>query len=415
MNNFPKLQEQIRYCYEHSPYYRALFDDLGLVPEDFKTPEDITRIPTTTKADIERNYEQFLCVPRDRIAEFVTTSGTVGEPIVIALTREDLDRLAINEKNSFSIAGITDKDVIQITTTLDRMFMAGLAYYSGAQLLGATTIRVGIGAPQLQIDSIRRLQPTVLVGVPSFILKLIHYAKSQGFDLNQSSVRKIICIGEPIRTEDLELNTIGEKIVKQWNVDLHSTYASTEMATAFTECEHQCGCHHQPDLIFIEMVDEEGNHTEGEGEVIATPLGVTGMPLLRYKTEDISRLITTPCACGNDGVRLLPIKGRKKQMIKYKGTSIFPGVIVEQLRKWKEVDQFQVCVSKDENDLDLVKVILESSLQNDNTDQLKELFRSTIRFVPELDFVSREELKNRLEEPGSRKPKWFVDERLSNR
>jgi len=155
----------------------------------------------------------------------------------LALTDADLDRLALNEYNSFKTAGIDEDDIIQLMTTVDRRFMAGLAYFLGARKLGAGIVRVGNGLPELQWDTITNIQPTVIICVPSFILHLITYAEANNIDYKNSSVKKIICIGESIRNSDFTLNTLGKKISQKWDVALYSTYASSEMATAFTECE----------------------------------------------------------------------------------------------------------------------------------------------------------------------------------
>ncbi len=230
--------------------------------------------------------------------EYTSTSGTLGTPVTIALTEKDLERLAYNEFNSFTCAGGTPGDLYQLMLTLDRQFMAGMAYYSGIRILGAGIIRVGPGVPSLQWETIFRLQPTVLVAVPSFILKLISYAADHKIDPANSSVKKAICIGENIRQPDFSLNILGRKITESWNIGLFSTYASTEMQTAFTECEAGRGGHYQAELVIVELLDAEGKPVpDGEaGEVTITTLGVEGMPLMRYKTGDLCIAHRNPAA-----------------------------------------------------------------------------------------------------------------------
>jgi phenylacetate-CoA ligase len=150
--------------------------------------------------------------------------------------------------------------------------------------------------------------------VPSFLLKLIDYAEQNGIDYNASSLKKAICIGENLRNSDFTLNTLEQRIHEKWHVPmLLSTYASTEMQASFTECEHQNGGHQQPELIITEFLDDAGNPVpEGEpGEVTITTLGVTGMPLLRFRTGDICCHYTSPCACGRNSIRLSPLEGGK--------------------------------------------------------------------------------------------------------
>jgi phenylacetate-CoA ligase len=136
--------------------------------------------------------------------------------------------------------------------------MAGLAYFLGIRKLGASIIRVGNGIAELKWDTIERIQPNTAIVVPSFILKLIKYAEEHGIDYQNSSIKKLICIGENLREQDFSLNLLGQSIKEKWDVELYSTYASTEMATTFTECEYSCGGHHHPELIICELIDVDG-------------------------------------------------------------------------------------------------------------------------------------------------------------
>ncbi|HKC67100.1 MAG TPA: phenylacetate--CoA ligase family protein, partial [Bacteroidia bacterium] len=167
----------VKYVNEHSVFYKKLFIDNNIHAEKIKSITDFKQIPFTTKEDIQQHNNDFFCVTRDKIIDYVTTSGTLGEPVTIALTEKDLERLALNECNSFKIAGGSTNDVYQLMTTIDKRFMAGLAYFLGARKLGAGIIRVGNGIPQLQWDTINRVKPNVIICVPSFILKLVEYAK----------------------------------------------------------------------------------------------------------------------------------------------------------------------------------------------------------------------------------------------
>jgi phenylacetate-CoA ligase len=257
-----------------------------------------------------------------------------------------LQRLTINEYNSFKTADGSSTDTYQLMLTLDRQFMAGIAYYEGLRKLGAGIIRLGPGVPSLQWETIQRLKPTAIVAVPSFILKLIKFANDNHIDLNGSSVKKAVCIGENIRNTDFSYNILGKKITEAWDIQLFSTYASTEMQTAFTECEAGNGGHLQPDLVIVELLDENNQPVPaGEpGEVTITTLGVEGMPLLRYKTGDICMYFDEPCSCGRTSLRLSPIIGRKKQMIKFKGTTLYPPALFDLLNEMEEVLDFVVDV-----------------------------------------------------------------------
>jgi len=293
-----KLQELLAYLLQNSPFYREHFEKHNISIDTIKTITELAAIPPTIKDDLQQRNDDFLCVPREKVIEYTSTSGTLGRPVTIALTENDLDRLAYNEYGSFLCADGSAADTYQLMLTLDRQFMAGIAYYLGIRKIGAGIIRLGPGVPSMQWETIQRLKPTAIVAVPSFILKLIKYAQDAGIDVNSTSVKKAICIGENIRNNDFSLNILGRKITESWDIKLYSTYASTEMQTAFTECGEGKGGHYQPDLVIVELLDENNQQVEpgAPGEVTITTLGVEGMPLLRYKTGDICCYFDEPCA-----------------------------------------------------------------------------------------------------------------------
>ncbi|MDB5111340.1 MAG: phenylacetate--CoA ligase, partial [Mucilaginibacter sp.] len=216
-----KLQELLLHLSHQSPFYKELFARHGVDISKIKTLEDITALPVTTKEDLQQRNNDFLCVSRDLIIEYASTSGTLGSPVTIALTENDLNRLTYNEYNSFICADGSAKDTYQLMLTLDRQFMAGIAYYSGLRKLGAGIIRLGPGVPSMQLETIQRLQPTAIVAVPSFILKLIQFAKEANIDLNKTSVKKAVCIGENIRNTDFSYNILGKKITEAWDIKLY--------------------------------------------------------------------------------------------------------------------------------------------------------------------------------------------------
>ena len=285
-----RISETLAYVQEKSPYYRELFEKENIDIKDIRTLEDLQKIPVTTKQDLQLRSQDFLCVDPSDIIDYVTTSGTLGDHVTCAVTEGDLQRLAYNEASSFTMAGLDKNDIIQLMTTIDRRFMAGLAYFMGARKLGCGIVRVGNGIPELQWDTIMRIKPTACMVVPSFLIKLIDYAEANGIDYNSCSMKKAICIGEALRTPDGQLTKLGQKISEKWpELELYSTYASTEMQSSFTECSHHNGGHVPCDLIAVELLDENNNPVRpGEiGEVTITTLGVEGMPLVRFKTGDM--------------------------------------------------------------------------------------------------------------------------------
>lgn len=409
-----KLQQLLPYLAEHSPYYRRMFQTHGVDVQAVQTLADLSRLPFTTKEQLQQENQAFRCVAEGLVADYVTTSGTSGDPVMLALTDSDLDRLAYNESLSYQCMAMEAGQRVQLTTTLDRRFMAGLAYFLGARRAGIGVVRVGSGVPELQWDTIARVQPEAVVCVPSFLLKMIEFAEANGIDYRQSSVRKALCIGEPVRNPDFSLNALASRIRSKWDIPLFSTYASTEMATAFTECVHGVGGHHHPELIIAEFVDDEGRPVpEGEaGELVVTTLGVQGMPLLRFKTGDIVQPHYEPCACGRTTLRLGPVIGRKNQMVKYKGTTLYPPALFDLLNDMEEVTTYVIEIASDEFGEDEITVKVGAhSTSDDLLLKIKDRFRAKLRVSPSIRFEAIEEI-NRLKFPeNSRKPITLFDRR----
>lgn len=409
-----KLRELLAYAVGCSPFYKDLFERHRIDHRAIRTLDDLAAMPVTTKEDLQRRNDDFLCVPREKIAEYTTTSGTLGSPVTIALTARDLDRLAYNEYHSFLCADGTPTDRYQLMLTLDRQFMAGIAYYSGIRRMGAGVIRVGPGVPALQWETIRQLRPTVLVAVPSFLLKLIAYAKDARIDLNATSVRSAICIGENIRQADLSLNILGRKIREAWDIRLYSTYASTEMQTAFTECREGRGGHLQPELLIVELLDEHdravGPNTAGE--LTVTTLGIEGMPLIRYKTGDICTWSDDPCGCGRTSLRLSPIIGRRGQMIKFKGTTLYPPALFELLNEMEEVLDYVVEVYPNEVGLDEIRLHLVPANRSEDCDhRIRAYLQARLRVSPHISYPDPAALQKMQFPEGGRKPVKFLDRR----
>lgn len=407
-----KLKEQLEYVNKNSKYYQRIWKENAINISNIHTLEDLRKLPVTTKEDLQRYNDDFFCVDSIDIIDYASTSGTTGSPVNFGITDKDLDRLAYNEAISFACAGVKKHDVVQLMTTMDRRFVAGLAYFLGLRKLGAAVIRTGAGIPALQWDSILRNKPTYLIAVPSFLLKLIDYAEKNGIDLNEVSVKAAICIGEPLRNQDLTPSSLARRINEKWNIQLYSTYASTEMSTAFTECEHLQGGHAHPELIITEVLDKNNQPVSpGElGELTITTLGIEGLPLVRFKTGDILKIEEVPCPCGRNTPRVGPVVGRAQQMIKYKGTTLYPPAIHDVLNGFREVSEHIIILET--NELNTDDIIVKMTCSNPSFDfieELKEAFRAKIRVVPKMEFIESEELNQIMAQQNSRKPKWVID------
>lgn len=407
-----KLQELLAYLEANSPFYQRLFKENDIQISEIKTLEDLQKIPTTSKNDIQQNNDDFFCIPQNQIVDYSTTSGTLGDPVTFGLSDQDLERLAYNEAISFACAGIQKGDVVQMITTIDKRFMAGLAYFLGLRKMGASVVRMGPGIPELQWDSIFRYKPKYLITVPSFLLKMIDYAEKHGIDYKNSSVFGAVCIGESIKNQDFTDNILSQKIKEKWNIQLYSTYASTEMSTAFTECEHQVGGHQHPELIITEILDVEGNPVkDGEsGELTITTLGVEALPLLRFKTGDLVKAHYEPCKCGRNTMRLGPVVGRKQQMIKYKGTTLYPPAMNDILNDFEGILCYQIVIQSNEIGLDEIIIKLSTKREEESFEgEVRDHFRAKLRVSPKIEMIDFDVLSKTVFNPNSRKPITFID------
>ncbi len=412
------LRKAIRYLADYSRYYQRVFRNHNIDINAIRTIEDLQSLPFTEKKDLQLYNDDFLCCPREKIVDYVTTSGTLGDPVTFGCTDKDLQRLAFNEKKSFACAGLRPGNILQLMTTIDKRFMAGLAYFLGIRELGASIIRVGNGIPELQWDTINRLHPDAIMCVPSFILRLIEYAEQNGIDYRNSSIRRIIGIGEGLRNQDFSLNLLGQRIHDKWQeVQLFATYSSTEMGATFSECEYGQGGHVHPELIIVEIIGDDNQPVkDGEvGEIVVTTLGVEGMPLLRFRTGDMAAKRAEQCKCGRWSYRLTPLVGRRNNMIKLKGTTIYPPAINDILNNQPYVANYYVTVRNSDAGTDEVEVTIALNKPADNetliVKDLQDHFRAKLRVAPLIRIDLPDNVMRITNPQKSRKPIRFIDER----
>jgi phenylacetate-CoA ligase len=409
------LLKQLQYLKNNSRFYQNHFKTHSINIEKIKNPDDLVNIPPTRKEDLQAGASDFICVKHNKIIDYLTTSGTSGDPVTYAMTENDLKRLAYNEYLGFRCADCNKNEIFQLMTTIDRRFMAGMAYFLGSRKLKSAMIRVGNGIPELQWDTINRFSPTTLIAVPSFLLNIIDYAERNGIDHHASSVTKAVCIGDSLRHTDFSLNTLGRKIHDRWpEIKLYSTYASTEMAASFTECKYGIGGHHHPELLIVEFLGENDVPVvKGEaGELTITTLGVEGMPLLRFKTGDICHSYYEPCKCGRNTMRVGPVIGRKNQMIKYKGTTLFPPALYDILENIEGVRNYIVELYTNTIGTDEILIRIGSENTSESFEKIiKDHFRARLRVAPAVSFESVDYI-NKLQYPTmSRKPVKLIDRR----
>ena len=396
--------ETFRHAAMSSPFYREVFRGLKSVPS-------LADVPTVDKKTVSERNLDFLCVPRERVVEIVTTSGTTGQPLVWMLTEADLRRLAHNERLSFECAGLTARDTVLLAVGMDRCFMAGQAYWLGLREIGCAAVRAGAASPLLVLEMIQRTQPTAIVAVPSFLRMLAGKAREMNFDLRSCTVQKAICIGEPVRDRALQLNAAGQAIESEWGVKVYSTYGVTELANSLCECDAGAGGHLHDQQLHVEVLDDDGQPVaDGEvGEVVATTFGVEAMPLIRYRTGDCAALLTVPCSCGRTTPRLGPIVGRKNQKLKFKGASLFPSTLAAVLEESAGVEAFVIIARKDTELSDALEVLVHGPA---SVETLREALQARSKISPPVRHAAREEIEA-LQMPsrdgGTRKRRTFVD------
>lgn len=343
------IRNHINFLKSDSSFYKQHLADID--SESITSTEDIALLPLTDRTMISEQIEKFYASKPEQIVETILTSGSTGRQLAIAFTEVDLDRLAYSQALSFNTAGVTNKDSAQIMVSMDHLSFFGMAFYRGLVALGANTTRVGIQQTATQQNYLKHSKPTVLVGVPSFLKKMGLQLAQDGFDIRASSVQKIFCIAESIRDENLNMNNLGKRLQDLFNAQVFSLYGTTEISVSYGECKERNGSHSQPELVYTEIIDESGFPVPDgtPGELVVTPLGVEGTPLLRYRTGDITFKIPDSCSCGRNSDRIGPILARKSQVIKYKGKILYPRLITNALDELDFIEDYIVMLEGKES------------------------------------------------------------------
>ena len=400
----------VRYAREHSPFYRS---KLAEFPE-INGVSDVHVLPITTKQQVSENNEQFWCVGREKLVDLCTTSGTTGIPTLYPITQPDLDRLGHNEYLCFRRVGLSPSDLVILAVTLDKCFMAGLAYFEGLRKIGATVVRVGAGSPAMLLSMIERLKPTAIVSVPSFLKRVADYASQQSCDLTKCTVRKLICIGEPVRNADWSLTPLGAQISVAWRAQVFSTYGITELAASLCECPAGKGGHLHPQLLHIEILDDAGRAVPDgrEGHLVATTIGVEAMPLIRFATGDITFMTRQPCDCGLRTPRIGPILGRKDQAMKIKGTTVYPAAVQRALQGLESVIDYLMIATAPTALSDELEILV--AWRGDPTDAIAtigERLRGELKVCPTVRLATLQEIQSLGDSRELRKQRVFLDRR----
>lgn len=408
-----KLKHIVKYAYDNVKMYRDKFDAIGLKPEHIQTLSDIEKIPYTTKDDLRDNYPYgMFAVPMKKIIRLHASSGTTGKPIVGGYTRKDIDNWATCIARVLSMAGATDEDIIHVSFGYG-LFTGGFGLHYGIEKLGATVVPVSSGNTERQLMLMRDFGATALVATPSYAMYLAESAKKM--DMVKDLKLRMTIMGAEASTAEMH-----QALREVWGVFPTENYGLTEVGGPGVsgECTEKCGMHINEDFFYPEIVDVEGNRSlkEGEfGEMLLTTLDKEGMPVLRYRTKDITALNYSPCKCGRTSARMARIVGRTDDMMIIRGVNVFPSQIEGVIMGIPELgNNYEIIVDR-VNYMDTIEVRVEVGngelLANyANLENLVEKTRAKLKSTVQLD------VKVKLVEPfsikrGEGKVKRVTDKR----
>ena len=318
-----RLKWTVKRAYENVKFYRDRFDKIGLKPEHIQTLKDIEKIPYTSKLDLRENYPfKLFAEPTSKIVRLHASSGTTGKPVVFGYTKNDMDVWKENISRIAAMAGVTNDDIAQIVFGFG-MFTGGFGLYQGLENMGVTVVPASSGNSERQLMFIEDFGVTVLVGTPSYVLHLGELVHERNL---QHKVRVGLFGGEGHTAE------MRRQIERLWGIECTENYGLTEVQGPGVsgECLEHDGMHINEDSFLFEIIDSdtlEVKNPEEEGELVLTTLTKEGVPVLRYRTKDITSINFAPCKCGRTSARMAKVKGRSDDMLIIKGVNVFPSQI----------------------------------------------------------------------------------------
>jgi phenylacetate-CoA ligase len=347
-----------------SEFYREKFQEAGISPNEIVQPEDLAALPFTTKDELRSFYPlKVKLPPEEEIVRIHSSSGTTGQPVLIPYTRRDLDIWTEMMVRCYKMAGMTVRDRVQITPGYG-LWTAGIGFQAGVEALGAMAIPTGPGNTQRQLTLMRDLETTVLIGTSSYGLLLAEAAQEAGL-LGKLKLKRAI-LGSERWGERMR-----QRIEELFGIETFDIYGLTEVygPGIGIDCRLHQGIHYWSDYLIFEIIDPDTGEVlpEGsEGELVITTLAKEGLPLVRYRTRDITRIIPEPCPCGSPYPRIERIRGRSDDMIKIKGCNVFPAQIEQEIAKFPElVGEYRIVLERTEG-RDQMIIELESTIQQEN-------------------------------------------------
>jgi len=354
-----RLKNIVEKVYATVPFYRQRFNEYGITPDNIKSLADLQKLPFTTKQDLRDNYPfGMFAVPKEQVVRIHASSGTTGKPTVVGYTKRDIDTWAEIMARTFSAAGVKKGDVLQNAYGYG-LFTGGLGAHYGAELLGASVIPMSGGNSKKQVMIMKDFGTTAVSCTPSYALNLYEVAQEEGVDLKNLPVRVGVFGAEPWT------DSMRKDIEDKWNIDALDIYGLSEVigpGVGFECLEAKRGMHINEDHFLVEIIDPETGEVKPfgeEGELVFTTITKEAMPVIRYRTRDITRLIKEPCLCGRTFVRMEKVTGRTDDMIIIRGVNVFPSQIESILMETKgTLSHYQLVVDR-VNNLDTLEVWVE--------------------------------------------------------
>ena len=391
-----RLQATVNHCMQ-SPFYKKRFEEIGLKPEDIKTLADIRKIPFTTKQDLRDTYPFGIAsTPLRNCVRLHSSSGTTGNPTVILHTQQDLDEWANQVARNLWMVGLRPDDVFQNSSGYG-MFTGGLGFQYGAERLGMLTVPAAAGNSLRQIKFITDFGTTALHAVPSYVTRLYEVMKDNGVDPRKDTKLKVLAIGAEPHSEEQR-----KRIEEMMGVKAYNSFGMSEMCGPGVgfECKEQNGLHFWEDYYIVEIVDPETLEPvpDGEiGELVLTTLCREAMPLLRYRTRDLTRVLGRSCPCGRNHVRIDRMRGRSDDMSVLRGVNIFPIQIEKILMQFPELaNNYLITLTTDEdNDNMTVEVELEELFTDDYSrlldleSRIRRALKDEILLTPHIKLVPK--------------------------
>ncbi len=395
-----RLQNVCARVYANVPFYRKRFDEVGIKPDDIHSLDDLKRLPFTEKQDLRDNFPFGLCaVPREHITRVQASSGTTGKAVALSYTQRDLDNWKECAARGMASCGITRQDTVHVAYGYG-LFTGGLGMHGGADYIGAMVVPASGGATRRQVHLLQDFGSTVLCCTPSFAMHLYEVGMEEGIDFKELPLRLGIFGAEPWS------EAMRREMEEKLGIDAMNVYGLSEIMGpgVAMECIHaKQGLHLWEDHFIPEIIDPvtgENLPAGEQGELVITTITKEGVPLIRYRTRDLTSIDDTPCSCGRTHVRITRIAGRTDDMLIIRGVNVFPQQIEEILMSSKGLSPNYQLIIEREKDLDTLEVRVEvnSDLFADEVRRIQDLEKNLQKTIKEYLGVTT---RIRLMEPNS--------------